>query len=256
MKRFFYNYQTITHFSEPVGGHYFLLRCMPCVNTCQQTGKRELFVHPAGSIIYGADAWKNPIQYGSRMEPHDSFVFVSSGEVRLTPYCIPEDTTADVFRVQSHLTALSVPMRTFLAGTEEGTVLQRALCLSQKIHAYMRYVPGKTRTETTAADAFALQEGVCQDYAHILISLCRASGIPARYANGFIAGIGATHAWVEVLDGGKWRGIDPTHNCLIEYGYIKVAHGRDAMDCPVNRGVFTGMAIQQTEIRVIVEEIG
>lgn len=255
MKRFFYNYQTITHFSGPVGGHCFLLRCMPCVNACQQAGKRELFIHPAGNIIYGADAWKNPIQYGNWMEAHDSFVFVSSGEVRLTPYCIPGEVPADVFKVQSRLTVPSVPMQAFLADTEGGSALERAMRFSHEIHTYMRYVPGKTCAGTPAAEAFALQEGVCQDYAHILIALCRASGIPARYANGFIAGIGATHAWVEVFDEGKWWAIDPTHDRQIEYGYIKLAHGRDAMDCPVNRGVFTGAATQQTEIRVIVEEI-
>lgn len=58
MKKYFYNYQAITRFSKPVDRHYFLLRCMPCVNACQQTGKRELFIHPGGSVIYGADAWK------------------------------------------------------------------------------------------------------------------------------------------------------------------------------------------------------
>lgn len=76
----------------------------------------------------------------------------------------------------------------------------------------------------------------------------------ARYVNGFMQGIGLTHAWVEVHDGKAWHGIDPTNNRLIEYGYVKLSHGRDALDCPVNRGVFTGMASQQVEIRVIVEE--
>lgn len=255
MKKFFYNYQAITHFSKPVGKHYFLLRCMPCVNVCQQAGKRELFIHPDGSVIYGADAWKNPIQYGCRMEEHDSFVFVSSGEMRLASYRIPEDSFSDVFRVPSRLTVPSVAMKGLLADVDEGKPLDCALCLAQKVHDYMHYVSGKTNTDTAAAEAFSLRVGVCQDYAHILITLCRASGISARYVNGFIAGIGETHAWVEVLDGGYWWGIDPTHNCQIENGYIKVAHGRDAMDCPVNRGVFTGMGVQQTDIRVIVEEI-
>lgn len=255
MKKFFYNYQAITHFSKPVGKHYFLLRCMPCVNVCQQAGKRELFIHPDGSVIYGADAWKNPLQYGCRMEEHDSFVFVSSGEMRLASYRIPEDSFSDVFRVPSLLTVPSVAMKGLLADVDEGKPLDCALCLAQKVHDYMHYVSGKTNTDTAAAEAFSLRVGVCQDYAHILITLCRASGISARYVNGFIAGIGETHAWVEVLDGGYWWGIDPTHNCQIENGYIKVAHGRDAMDCPVNRGVFTGMGVQQTDIRVIVEEI-
>lgn len=256
MKRFLYNYQTIIRFSAPVSRHCFLLRCMPCVNACQQVSKRELFVHPSDGIIYGADGWRNPIQYGNRMEAHDSFVFVSSGEARLAPYGIPSGgAQEEVFKLQSALTSPSEPMKSFLADTEGCRPLERALRLSQKIYGYMRYVPGSTRADTSAAEAFALGKGVCQDYAHVLIALCRQSGIPARYVNGFLTGTGATHAWVEVLDDGVWRGIDPANNRLIEYGYIKLAHGRDAMDCPVNRGVFIGTAAQQTEIRVIVEEI-
>ena len=51
------------------------------------------------SLVYGADAWGNPLQYGSRAEAHDAFIFVSSGEARLSPYCISERTPGYVFRV-------------------------------------------------------------------------------------------------------------------------------------------------------------
>lgn len=256
MKRFLYNYQTIIHFTNPVCKHFFRLRCMPCVNACQQASKRDLFLHPADYLTYGADAWGNPIQYGSRMESHDSFVFVSSGEARLESYALPADGTENLFQAQSRLTELSVALRQFaVARVADESPLDWALSCSQMLYDYMQYVPGSTQIETTAQHAFEQRQGVCQDYAHIFISLCRLQGLAARYVNGFIPGIGATHAWVEIFDGDVWRGIDPTNNRLIEYGYIKLSHGRDAMDCPVNRGVFTGQATQQVEIRVIVEEI-
>ncbi len=255
MKRFFYNYQTIIHFDSPVNSHFFRLRCMPCVNTCQQAGKRELFVHPADYVTYGADAWGNPIQYGNRMEPHDSFVYVSSGEARITPYRIPTDGFEEVFKVASPLTAVSPAMKAFAEGGEGKSPLEYALWLSGKIHTYMNYTPGSTQILTPARKAFDQRQGVCQDYAHILIALCRMRHIPVRYVNGFIPGVGATHAWVEVLEKGYWWGVDPTNDRLAEYGYIKLSHGRDVSDCPVNRGIFTGITRQQTEIRVIVEEI-
>lgn len=257
VKKYLYNYQTIIHFSSPVTGHFFSLRCMPCVNACQQVVKRDMFLHPSDYLIYGADAWGNPLQYGSRSEAHDSFIFVSSGEAKLAPYSIPESMPGYVFRVESPLTGLSDSMRGFMADVSrpKNDPLDCALTLSEKIYGYMCYSPGSTQVDTTAMDAFSQRKGVCQDYAHILIALCRACGIPARYVNGFMQGTGVTHAWVEVLVNGEWKGIDPTNNRLIEYGYIKLAHGRDAMDCRVNRGVFTGNATQQTEIRVIVEEI-
>ena len=135
------------------------------------------------------------------------------------------------------------------------SALDQAVALSTWVYQHMRYQPGLTQTNTTAAEALALGQGVCQDYAHILLALCRAAQIPARYVNGFMEGEGATHAWVEVYDQAAWWGIDPTNNRQIEWGYIKLSHGRDAEDCPVNRGVFTGTATQTAEIRVIVEEL-
>ena len=63
----------------------------------------------------------------------------------------------------------------------------------------MRYAHGVTGVKTTAAEAFALRQGVCQDYAHVMLALCRACGLPARYVSGHLLGEGGTHAWVEVL---------------------------------------------------------
>lgn len=62
IKKYLYNYQTIVHFSSPVTSHFFSLRCMPCVNTCQQIVKRDMFLHPSDYLVYGADAWGNPLQ--------------------------------------------------------------------------------------------------------------------------------------------------------------------------------------------------
>lgn len=256
MKKYFYNYQTITRFDIPVIKHFFLLRCMPCVNACQQGSHKELFLHPSDSVIYGADSWGNPIQYGHKLDSHDSFTFVSSGEARILPYCIPNEKNTDMFKVASPLTEPSEAIKEFARIHKKGkNDVDTALNYANELYSYLCYMPGSTHTRTTAKEAFDLKQGVCQDYAHILLALCREAGLTARYANGFLVGIGMTHAWIEVLDDGKWYGIDPTNNKFIEYGYIKIAHGRDADDCPVNRGIFTGAATQQTEIRVIVEEI-
>ena len=88
-----------------------------------------------------------------------------------------------------------------------------------------------------------------------MIGFCRRCGIPARYVCGFMEGTGETHAWVEVYDGYSWIGFDPTNDCRIIYGYVKLAHGRDASDCPVSRGIYNGQALQQTQISVTLKEI-
>ena len=63
----------------------------------------------------------------------------------------------------------------------------------------MAYTHGVTGVRTTAAEAFALRRGVCQDYAHIMLALCRLCDLPARYVSGHLLGEGGTHAWVDVL---------------------------------------------------------
>lgn len=82
-KRYLYNYQTIIRFSSPITRHFFSLRCMPCVNACQQVVKRDMFLHPSDYLIYGADAWGNPLQYGSRAEAHDAFILSAVGKPNL-----------------------------------------------------------------------------------------------------------------------------------------------------------------------------
>ena len=104
-------------------------------------------------------------------------------------------------------------------------------------------------------EVYRLKKGVCQDYAHLMIAICRINGIATRYVCGFMEGTGETHAWVEIHDGYSWIGFDPTNNCRISYGYVKIAHGRDAFDGPVNRGVYIGNALQQTQINVTLKEI-
>lgn len=118
----------------------------------------------------------------------------------------------------------------------------------------MKYVPGTTNIQTTASQAFRQGTGVCQDYAHIYLAMARLLGYPARYMSGMMLGEGATHAWVEAAVDGKWIGIDPANDCLVDDRYICFAHGRDYADCPVERGIFLGAASQSQEVLVSVWE--
>lgn len=254
MERFLYNYQTIVRFYQPVGDHFIKLRCVPCENDCQHVCSSQLTMHPDIELTHDTDAYGNDFIYGSALDVHDSLAYVSSGVVELSSYVIPDHDVPPYYKCASAMTAVSDDMkRTDFAPC--GEVLTDAMSLCHLVHGMMEYVPSSTDGSTTAAEAFALRKGVCQDYAHIMIALCRYYGMAARYVNGFIAGEGATHAWVEVYDGASWRGFDPTHDLMIEYGYIKLAHGRDANDCPVSRGTFVGGTGQVTEIRVIVYQL-
>lgn len=117
------------------------------------------------------------------------------------------------------------------------------------VFEHMRYEPGITTVRTTAAEAVAGGVGVCQDYAHVMISLCRACGLPARYVSGHLVGEGAMHAWVEVLlpcndgsgDSIAWA-FDPTHGRKTSLRYLSVAVGRDFADVSPTRGIFRSAA--------------
>lgn len=123
------------------------------------------------------------------------------------------------------------------------------------VYESMQYTKGVTSISTTAEEALSLGQGVCQDYAHILLSLCREEKIPARYVVGLLLGEGESHAWIEAFDGERWRGFDPTNNRLAEEDHIKISHGRDYRDCSINRGVFTGRATQRQTVLVRVTEV-
>ena len=115
------------------------------------------------------------------------------------------------------------------------------------VHQAMTYERGVTSVGTTAAEALHLGRGVCQDYAHVMIAICRLCGIPARYVSGHLLGEGAMHAWVEVIlpagagDGIAWP-FDPTHNRPASMSYITVAVGRDFSDVSPTRGTFRAPA--------------
>lgn len=128
------------------------------------------------------------------------------------------------------------------------------------------YAPGSTQVESTVAQVFEQRRGVCQDFAHLMIALCRAAGIPARYVSGYfhvekpvvgsVDDNSASHAWVECfLPGIGWAGYDPTHNRRVDARYIKVAAGRDYADVRPLAGAYRGKADATLEVSVKVVEL-
>lgn len=79
-------------------------------------------------------------------------------------------------------------------------------------------------------------------------SLCRLSGIPARYVSGLPEGDGGSHAWAEIWDDGYWYGVDPTRHVPVDEGYLKLSMGRDFTDCPIESGLFSGYTDQQQKV--------
>lgn len=113
------------------------------------------------------------------------------------------------------------------------------------VYQSMTYRYGVTGVRTTAAQALAVGAGVCQDYAHVMLAVCRACGLPSRYVSGHLVGQGGTHAWVEVvLPAGDGTGeaiahaFDPTHASRGGLGYVTVAVGGDYSDVAPTSGTY------------------
>jgi transglutaminase-like putative cysteine protease len=114
-------------------------------------------------------------------------------------------------------------------------------------HAALAYEWGATTVRTTASEALAGGRGVCQDYAHVMLAVCRCAGLPARYVSGHLVGEGGSHAWVEVVVADPQRpggalavALDPTHDRRAGGGYLTVAVGRDYADVAPTSGTFDG----------------
>ena len=143
--------------------------------------------------------------------------------------------------------ALRTAARRLLASGDAG------LGLAQRINAWvaarMRYCHDVTSVRTTAAEALAVGAGVCQDYAHVMLALCRLCGLPARYVSGHMVGEGGSHAWVEVLlpsvtDRSALVAVafDPTNDRMAGASYLTVAVGRDYADVAPTHGSYCGPA--------------
>lgn len=246
MKRYLYNYQTTVSFSQPIRNHAILLRCQPVSGGHQTVEEEHLVAPPAFRLRRGTDGFGNRLAYGIQREAHTALAYVSCGLVSVGEYAIRD--TVDNTYIYNVSSRLAGPLG-------EGFAPLTAVEACHKAHSLLAYTPGATLVSTPAAEALRLGKGVCQDYAHVMIALCRMNGLAARYVCGLLEGEGETHAWVEVYDGYAWRGYDPTHDRLIESGYLKLAHGRDASDCPVSRGTYVGQATQQTQINATLKEI-
>jgi transglutaminase-like putative cysteine protease len=144
------------------------------------------------------------------------------------------------------------------------SVYDRALALMHWIHQEFSYDPGSTTVSTHLEDTFSMRRGVCQDFTHVMLGLCRSVGIPARYASGYLyngprdtlVGAQASHAWAEVyLPAAGWIGFDPTNNNLADDRYVKIAVGRDYEDVAPVRGNYHGTGHCRMEITVEVEKL-
>ena len=136
---------------------------------------------------------------------------------------------------------------------------QAAQAVMRYIHREFRYQSSVTHAHTHMREVLKNRTGVCQDFAHVMLGICRAMKLPARYVSGYLyngpvdqlKGAQASHAWVEVYTlGHGWCGLDPTNDRIVDGHYVKVAVGRDFADVSPIKGTYRGTAKRELSVDV------
>jgi transglutaminase-like putative cysteine protease len=262
MSRLKFDYTMKILYSVPVEGDTFTLRTIPQSSAVQRVTTLTTELIPGTCQWEGSDAFGNRLLCGRDAVPMSEFYFHETGTV-ITGLADsePSEPFGQLLKYKYGGT-LVVPgpeaARLFSAfrGNRMQDTLSYATEIMHFLYSQFSYVKGVTNVRTTAEEAIAQCSGVCQDYAHAMIALCRVAGITARYVSGFLIGEGESHAWVEVLHEHRWYGLDPTNNIPAGPRHIRVAVGRDASDCAMNRGIIYahGMAGQQINVKIRVWE--
>jgi len=162
----------------------------------------------------------------------------------------------------TQLTAPNEDLKAFAQGalTSIAEPRARAQALAEAVFGAVRYKPGTSDVQDSAAVAFKSGEGVCQDHAHVFIASARAVGMPARYVSGYLytgdTSDAASHAWVDVWLGSElgWQSVDVTHKRPAVRTYCRLAVGRDYLDAAPVRGVRHGGGGEKMEANVLVAE--
>ena len=255
-------------------------RLQPVTDDLQTCRAFTLRLSPAIPPREYCDFYGNIVHYFDIAAPHRRLVIEAESEIETLPDAarpavpavpfaelatFPEREFCAEFLAPSRYVPDDVALRheAILAlGASRTTVFGDAIRLARHVFAQFTYKPHTTGVNTTAADALRLRAGVCQDFAHVMLGLCRQSGIPARYVSGYFFNnhrrpgeIEASHAWVEVmLPGFGWAAYDPTHDRPADERYVKVATGRDYADIRPISGTYKGAPTRSLEVVVTVRE--
>lgn len=274
-------HRTIFHYGGPVTDSVNELHLEPRTFPFQKTLSSLIRVLPATRLSKFQDLFQNTTHHFELLKPHTRLEIESRIRVHNLPLDIPDEArnaTKEIYRTPA------VRDRSWPYLNESARVIFRpeiwrqalditfghdayfdkATQIMNWIHAEFRYEPGSTDVTTHLDQCFAEKHGVCQDFTHVMLGLCRSAGIPARYASGYLyngprdhlIGAQASHAWAEVfLPVVGWIGFDPTNNTLADARYVKIAVGRDYEDVAPIRGTYRGSAHCHMDVDVLVEAI-
>jgi transglutaminase-like putative cysteine protease len=290
--RYHVRHQTVYQYGGDVAHSHQLLHLSPRDSATQICRSRTITLAPQpGRRSEDVDAFGNLVTRLEYDVPHAHLEVLAEIEIEVrAPQYVADTATAPWEEVcealtysgrplpEPHLDACRFRMESsyvrvkqvftdygadcFLPGAP---LLVAALSLMHKMHREFAYAPGATNIRTSAIEAFAARRGVCQDFAHIMLSCLRSRGLAARYVSGYLRtappgtdvallGADASHAWVSVFcPPFGWIDLDPTNDVRVAADHIVIAWGRDFGDVSPLRGVIVGGGRHRLSVRVSVQ---
>lgn len=264
------NHETVYRYEAPAKSAIELLRLTPRNHEGQYVVRWRIDVSEDCRLEQHEDAFGNLTHTFTVDGPISELRIGVSGEVETQDTAGVVRGTLERFPPSLFLrgTDLTKPDDAIIAFAADAaraadTPLGRLHALQTRIYEDFSFDADPTNTGTSAAEAFALKRGVCQDYAHVFIASARHLGIPARYVGGhFLRSDGATiqeagHAWTEayVPDLG-WVGFDPTNGISITDAHVRVAVGLDYLGAAPIRGTRMGGTGETLAVTVQVDQAG
>jgi transglutaminase-like putative cysteine protease len=252
-------HRTLLTYSEPIAETYMQVRLRPRDGAGQTVQEFTLAVSPRTEARSYLDGFGNYVHFFNYVPPHGevevighSVVSTSSGVPDPTDTDFPED-----FLQFSGPVMDVAGVRAMARRSPTGAVEERLDQLAAYINQQFEYRPQTTDVFTAVDEVIHNRVGVCQDFAHLFISVARSMQIPTRYVSGYIhagkgrRGGGASHAWAESLVPGRgWIGYDPTNPIRTSEHHVRVAVGRDYRDISPTRGTYVGAASERMTVEV------
>ena len=282
--RFSIDHLTTFRYSEATQGKVMLVRLAPRTDRGQRRIEFALDVEPDARIREFQDSFGNSCHLCSIHRRHQQArirsrtVVETAGAPGLPDRLDPGDWNVIArekenlrfwhFLAPSRFAYRSAALDTFLARVRLvrcADPLASLRAASETLYESFHYTPGSTTEHSPIDHILETGQGVCQDYAHVMIAIGRNWGIPSRYVSGYLhlegtgggdGHEGASHAWAEFwLPGLGWTGLDPTHNLPVGNRHVRLAEGRDYADAAPTQGAIYGGGAQRLSVAVFIRDL-
>ena len=259
------SHRTEYRYDTPVPYALQRLRLVPRGGSTQTVHNWSLTVEGASEEVRFIDHFENDTRLVSIMGEATAIRIDAGGEVDTfdTAGIYGEHKGFAPLWLFQHQTALTAPgerLRELAASMGERKELDLLHRLANDIGARVVYTVGATHAGTTAEEALEQGSGVCQDHAHVFVSVARLLGFPARYVSGYLmmndtVDQAASHAWAEAhVKGLGWVAFDVANGISPDERYVRMAVGRDYRDAMPVSGIRLGRAEEQLAVSVTVEQ--